>query len=456
MDIANIADKQREYFYKQEAYPYEVRKANLEKLYRLLKENEELFQEAMKKDLGKSYDQSYASEIGLLYKECRKFQKKLKSWMKPKRVWGTLANFPSSNYIYPSPRGSVLIIAPWNYPYLLCFDPLLGAIAGGNCAVLKPSELTPNFSEVLAQVINKNFDSKYIHVFTGGVETSQALLAQNFDHIFFTGSTQVGKIIMEAASKHLTPVTLELGGKSPCLIDKTADLDVAIKRIVWGKFMNCGQTCVAPDYILVEEDLQKQVYQKIKSTIQEFYGSNLKSSEDYGKIVSKRHLERLIKLAEESGYSKENIKYDLEERYLEPIVISDCSWTSPIMQEEIFGPILPIVPVKNLEDSLTHLKTLPPPLAFYYFGKNSHFENRILQEMRFGGGCINDTIMHLANSNLSFGGVKESGMGRYHGKKSFDAFTYEKCVVKKGLALDIPLRYPPLKNGIKFIKAIFR
>ncbi len=455
MEITNAAEKQREYFFKQKTYPYEVRKANLKKLYNLLKENESRFAEAMQKDLWKSPSQSYGSEMGIVYKELRKAQRKLWSWMKPKRVWDTLANFPSSNFIYPSPYGSALIIAPWNYPYLLCFDPLIGAIAGGNCAILKPSELTPNVSAVIEDIINSNFDPEFLHVYTGGVDISQKLLAQNFDNIFFTGSTPVGKIIMEAASKHLTPVTLELGGKSPCLIDRTADLDVTVRRIVWGKFMNCGQTCVAPDYLLVDETIQNQVYQKIQEVLKSFYGSNIEQSEDYGRIVSEKHFDRLVKLAEDSGYSKENMKINREERFLAPIIISDCTWNSPIMQDEIFGPVLPMIPVKSIKDSLEQLKKLPPPLAFYYFGKDKELEKRILEEMRFGGGCINDTIMHLANSNLSFGGVKDSGIGRYHGRKSFEAFSYEKCIVKKEFWPDLPLRYPPLKDRIKYIRKVF-
>jgi aldehyde dehydrogenase (NAD+) len=334
----------------------------------------------------------------------------------------------------------------------MCFEHIFGALAGGNCVVLKPSEFTPETSALIEEVLHKNFPAGLIRVVNGGVDKSTELLAQNFDHIFFTGSTKVGKIVMQAAAKNLTPVVLELGGKSPCIIDETADLKTSAKRIIWGKFMNCGQTCVAPDYLLVPEKLAPMISNLLRQTLKDFYGQSFKDSPDYGKIVSKDHLIRLLEILKKGNF--ENPDYDLENRFLSPVIWENCDWDMSVMDEEIFGPILPIISYKDKNEVITKLKTLPAALALYYFGDDQSFQDQLIQQVPFGGGCFNDTVLHLGNSNIPFGGVKESGMGRYHGKRTFEAFTYEKGIMTKGTLIDPPLRYPPVAKNIGLIKKI--
>ncbi|MCB9091748.1 MAG: aldehyde dehydrogenase [Halobacteriovoraceae bacterium] len=455
-DLSSIADKQREYFFTDVTQDYQFRRTQLKKLLSVISSHEKEISEAFQIDLGKSHAQFYSTELGVFYKSIKEALRNLKKWMKPKKVKDGLATFPSRSYIYSSALGSNLIIAPWNYPFLLMFDPLIGAIAAGNCAVIKPSELTPHISAITKKIIHDHFDSRFLAVVEGGVEETQTLLNQNFDHIFFTGSTQVGKIIMQAAAKHLTPVTLELGGKSPCIIHSSADLDVTARRVVWGKFLNCGQTCVAPDFVVIEESLQEAFLKKINHYLREFYGESVDKSPDYGKIVNEKHLSRLVQLAEKSGVVKHEIKNNPETRYFAPLLVPNCDWDNALMSEEIFGPILPIIPVRDIESTISRLKKMPPPLAFYFFGRDKRIAEKFISQIRFGGGCINDTIIHLASTSLPFGGVKESGIGRYHGKSSFDSFSYQKSIIKKPFWLDIPLRYPPLKNKIAWIKKVLK
>jgi len=452
MEITNVLSKQKVLFDSNQTLPIEFRMKQLSKLLEALKAHEKDFSLALEKDLGKSADQSFLFEISGIYKEIELFLKKTKKWSKDKKVGTNIATFPARGFLRQGPFGCSLIISPWNYPYILTFKPLIGAIAAGNCVVIKPSEITPNVSQVISEVINKTFPPEYIHCFQGAVETSQELLSQNFDFIFFTGSPQVGKIVMSAASKNLTPVVLELGGKSPCFIDSTADLDIAAKRIAWGKFTNVGQTCVAPDYIVIEDSVKDKFIELINQKIKLFFGADPKASPDYGKIVSQKHLQRLVKLCNESNIHISET--DINERYISPTITEIEGFEAPIMQEEIFGPILPIISVSKLSDSFKSVKALEPPLALYIFSRDRETQKHITSTIRFGGGCINDTLAHLAHAKLPFGGIKNSGIGSYHGEASFKTFSHQKSILKNTFLFDLNLRYAPLKDKIKMLKAL--
>lgn len=451
MEYKGLVRRQKEYFKTGKTKKTAFRIAYLGKLLRWMDENEDRILEALNKDLGKSSTEGYMTEIGMVKEEIRFSMKHLAMWSKPRRVKTPVSQFPSSSFIYREPYGVVLIMAPWNYPFQLTVAPLIGAISAGNCAVLKPSSYSVNTSEIIRDMIREVFPSCYVSVVTGGREENEALLNEKFDYIFFTGSPKVGKSVMEKAARHLTPVSLELGGKSPCIVDETADLKTAAKRIVWGKFLNAGQTCVAPDYVLVQHSVKKKLIHYIEKQIQKMYGMNPLENQEYSSIINMRHFKRICGLLDERKVIYGGDKNE-EILKIEPTVMDGITWDDPVMKEEIFGPILPIMSYYDLREAVTAINAQSRPLALYLFTKDKKKEAYILRMISYGGGCINDTVVHLATPYLPFGGVGQSGMGKYHGKASFDTFTHEKSILKKSLLVDIPLRYPPFRNHLKFIK----
>lgn len=438
--VDQLMAAQRGYFASGATQPYEFRAAALRRLGSALQQWEPALLKAMQQDLAKNETEAYMTEIGVCLQEINYALKHLKRWMKPERLGTPLALFPSRSYLYHVPRGQVLIISPWNYPVQMPIAPLVGAIAAGNVAVLKLSEFAPATGAVVWQLLAEAFVPEYVSVLEGGPEVSQALLARRWDHIFFTGSTAVGRIVAKAAAVHLTPTTLELGGKSPCIVDASADLKVAAKRITWGKWTNVGQTCVAPDYLLVEERAWPALREELKGTLASFFGPEPKVSPDLGRIVTERHVERLEKML--VGDVVIGGEVDHAERYIAPTIIQGVTLEHPAMGEEIFGPILPVITWRKWEEALAILKALPNPLAFYVFTGDSVTAEHLIQSVPFGGGCVNDCLVHLGNPNLSFGGVGESGSGGYHGKHSFETFSHKKSVIKSGTALDVSIRYP--------------
>jgi acyl-CoA reductase-like NAD-dependent aldehyde dehydrogenase len=361
---------------------------------------------------------------------------------------------PASSRIIPQPKGVVLIISPWNYPFQLLITPLIGSIAAGNCALLKPSELAPATSAVLAKLVERTFSPEYCALVEGGVEETTALLRESFDHIFFTGSIPVGKIVMRAAAEHLTPVTLELGGKSPCIIDKETDIKVTARRIAWGKFFNCGQTCVAPDYLLVPTQIKREVLAALKQSVQHFFGNDPQTSPDYGRIINERHFDRLVSLI--SGEVLLGGTYDRSQRYIPPTVIDRVSMSDKVMEDEIFGPILPVLEYDTLDEAFALVRQRPNPLACYIFTTRRETEHRVLNELSFGGGCVNDTLIHVGNAHLPFGGIGASGMGAYHGQTSFDVFSHFKSVMKSPQMIDLPLKYPPYGKRLNLVRKMMR
>ncbi|OYQ64794.1 aldehyde dehydrogenase family protein [Pseudanabaena sp. SR411] len=451
LDIQVAIANQRTFFATGKTKDYNFRVAQLNKLAQLIKDHEQLILDAVYADLRKPALEAFGSEILITLSEIKFALKHLKTWMKPKKVGTPINLFPSSSYIYAEPLGVVLIVAPWNYPFALTIQPLIGAIAAGNCAILKPSEHTPHTSSAIAKIINDNFDPNFIIAIEGGIETSQALLAEKFDHIFFTGGTAISKIVMEAAAKHLTPVTLELGGKSPCIVDETCDLEVTAKRIVWGKFYNAGQTCVAPDYLLIQKNIKPLLIEKLVTHVKAFFGENPQKSPDLARIVNDRQFDRLVGLLDE-GKVLIGGNSDKSDRFIAPTLIEAVSPNSKIMAEEIFGPILPILEYDQLSEAIAFVNAHPKPLALYFFSRNKQNQERILQSVSFGGGCFNDTIMHLGNPELPFGGVGHSGMGSYHGKASFDIFSHRKSVLKNSFRFDLKWRYPPYTMTLESLK----
>ena len=443
MEVNERLAQTKSFFSTQATLPLAFRIEQLEKLRNAIVEKEQILLKALQKDLGKHPFESYASEIGFVLQSIRHTIKHLKKWMKPKKVRSTWSLFPSKGEILNEPYGTVLIIGPFNYPFQLLIEPLIGAIAAGNCAILKPSELVPTVSAVVTEMINTTFEPAYISSVEGGVETNQALIHANFDYIFFTGSTKVGKIVMEAAAQHLTPVTLELGGKSPVIIDETANLTIAAKRIIWGKTLNAGQTCVAPDYIMVHESVKESFIVEMKKTLVNYFGETIEDKEDFGRIVSERHFLRLREMLE---VEREAIlfggKSNRDTRFIEPTIL-DATWDSATMQEEIFGPILPILTYKELEEAIESIRKLDKPLALYLFTNNKETETKVLRAISSGGVCINDVLTHIVPPNLPFGGVGASGMGAYHGEYSFTTFSHQKSILRKSTRVDIPILYPP-------------
>ncbi|ANI70356.1 TPA: aldehyde dehydrogenase [Staphylococcus aureus] len=445
------------FFNTQQTKDISFRKEQLKKLSNAIKSYESDILEALYTDLGKNKVEAYATEIGITLKSIKNARKELKNWTKTKNVDTPLYLFPTKSYIKKEPYGTVLIIAPFNYPFQLVFEPLIGAIAAGNTAIIKPSELTPNVARVIKRLINETFDANYIEVIEGGIEETQTLIHLPFDYVFFTGSENVGKIVYQAASENLVPVTLEMGGKSPVIVDETANIKVASERICFGKFTNAGQTCVAPDYILVHESVKDDLITALSKTLREFYGQNIQQSPDYGRIVNLKHYHRLTSLL---NSAQMNIVFgghsDEDERYIEPTLLDHVTSDSAIMQEEIFGPILPILTYQSLDEAIAFIHQRPKPLSLYLFSEDENATQRVINELSFGGGAINDTLMHLANPKLPFGGVGASGMGRYHGKYSFDTFTHEKSYIFKSTRLESGVHLPPYKGKFKYIKAFFK
>lgn len=454
LDVASLLQRQRQFFGTGATRSYDFRKEQLQRLRKAVVRFRDRIITAMAEDLGRPEFEAYAFETGVV-QEIDYALKHLKRWMKPRRVSVPLSQMPGRAQVYSEPLGVVLIIGPWNYPVQLMVGPLVGAIAAGNCAMLKPSELAPATSRVIADLVQDTFDPGFVTVVEGGVEVSQALLAEKFDHIFFTGGTEIGKIIMAAAAKHLTPVTLELGGKSPCIVDADIDLETAVQRIAWGKFINAGQTCVAPDYLLVDRRIHDDVLAQLKTVIRESFGDNPKESPDFGRIVSDRHFQRLVPLLQ-SGRVVMGGQTDAAQRYIAPTVLDAVSPEDPVMDAEIFGPILPVLTYDTIEDAIALINQRPKPLALYIFSRNKSLQQTVLQRTSSGGACINDTILQIAISGLPFGGVGDSGMGAYHGKAGFDTFSHQKSVLRKPFWLDLDWRYPPYAEKMGMMKRFIR
>ncbi|MDY0396502.1 aldehyde dehydrogenase [Virgibacillus halophilus] len=404
--------------------------------------------------MNKSRQESLTTEIGFLYAEIDMAAKNLRNWMKSEKVSTPITHKGTANYIVKEPYGVTLVISPWNYPLQLAIAPVIGAIAAGNTTVLKPSEYSPATSACLAEIISEAFDPAFFCAVLGEKETSEALLKEKFDYIFFTGSSTVGKAVMRAASEHLTPVTLELGGKSPAIIDKDAKIDVTAKRLVWGKFTNAGQTCVAPDYLFIHEKVKNKLLRSMKKQMRALYGKNPLENKNYTRIVNQKHFQRLQHFMDDGNILLGGA-IDEEKRKIEPTVIDQIDWDSPIMQEEIFGPLLPVITFHKLSEVIEILKTKGKPLALYYFGEDEQSQQQVIENVSFGGGCINDTLYHLANPYLPFGGVGESGMGAYHGKYSFETFSHSKSIMKQTTKFDVGLRYPNSKIGKRLIQKLF-
>lgn len=429
----------------------------LQKLSEAIRRHEQELLSALYQDLHKGEFEAYATEIGYTLDSIRSASKHLKRWMKPKRVRTPLYHGLAKSYMYKEPYGTVLIIGPFNYPFQLLIEPLIGAIAAGNTAVLKPSENTPAVTAVIKKLIESTFDKSYIRVIEGEKETTSALIHSPFDYIFFTGSVPVGKIVMEAAAKNLIPVTLELGGKSPAIVDRTANLEVAAKRIIWGKMLNAGQTCIAPDYVLVDEEVQEPLLEKMKLVLADFFGTDARLSGDYGRIVNERQFDRLAGILQADQAKVRVGGHALKkELYIEPTLLAPASWSDAAMQDELFGPILPIVSYRRLNEAIEQVNGRPKPLALYLFTEDSVVEREVLSRVSFGGGCVNDTISHVANPQLPFGGVGHAGIGAYHGKHSFELFSHTKSVLSKSTKLDIPFLFPPYGDKVKWVRKIMR
>jgi len=455
MDISKIVENQKHFFKTDKTKEVTYRKKLLKKLLSEVENREKDITDALFADFKKCEYEAVLTETGYIISELKLMIKKINSWSKPTWVFPALLNFPSSSKIYNNPLGIVLIIAPWNYPYQLALAPLIGAIAAGNTVVLKPSELTPNTSKIIKEICEAVFDVTHVAVVEGGVAVSTELLAQRWDYIFFTGSVQVGKIVAKAAAKNLTPMTLELGGKNPCIIDETADLKLTAKRIVWGKCINAGQTCIAPDYFLIHKSVKEKFVTYFKAEVENAYGKNPQESDDFPRIVNEKNFERLKKML-----ANEKIlvggKTDASENYISPTLIDEPSLDSEVMKGEIFGPISPVISYENESDLEKIIGNYEKPLAFYVFTTNMKFAKKMIHKYSFGGGTINDTTVHFANNNLPFGGVGESGIGSYHGKRTFDVFTHKKGITKRYNWLDLPVRYAPYNGKLKSLKKFMK
>lgn len=443
--IEDIVKKQREFYYQKKTFDVDYRIKYLKKLKQVILECEEEICQALKSDLGKSVSESYMCEIGLTLAELSYQIKHIKRWNKPKRHRTDLANFHGKSYSVFEPYGVVLVMAPWNYPFMLTMEPLIGAIAAGNCVVAKPSAYSPATSAIIKKIIEKVFEQEYVCVVEGGRAENTELLEQKFDYIFFTGGVTVGKLVMEKASKNLTPVSLELGGKSPCIIDKTANLKLAAKRLAFGKYLNLGQTCVAPDYLLIDKDIKEEFLEIFIHTVKEMYGENPLENQDYGKMINEKHYSRVMGLIDREKVILGGKGSDNELR-IEPTVLDNVTENDAVMQEEIFGPVLPVLTYEKIEEAVRFIEGRPHPLALYIFSNDRKVQKLFTEKVAFGGGCINDTVLHLATSQMGFGGVENSGMGAYHGIKSFQTFTHEKSILKKYNWIDMPMRYQPYKK----------
>lgn len=454
MDIHEIVESEKHFFRTGVTRGVDFRIDMLKKFRKAIIENDELISAALKADLNKQPFESYMCETGLLLEEINFHIKRLKKWSKTRRVKSGIGQLPGRSYVCPEPYGVVLIMAPWNYPVQLCLMPLVGAISSGNCAVVKPSAYAPESSRVISKLIESAFPTGFVTAVEGGREANKALLDEPFDYIFFTGSVAVGKTVMEAAAKRLTPVTLELGGKSPIIVDETANLPLAARRIAFGKVLNAGQTCVAPDYLMIEKSVEAPFIEEYKKALASFFPDGDMSG--MVRIINDKHFERVCNILDNSGNVVIGGARDAETRFIEPAVLTDVPIDSPAMQQEIFGPVLPVLPYEKLDDCIDFIRSRPEPLALYIFSENKMNQEKVLNSCSFGGGCINDTVIHLASSHMSFGGVGESGMGSYHGRKSFDTFTHYRSVLKQG-KLDVKLRYFPYKSGKeKIIRMILK
>lgn len=443
--IDKIVASQRRFFEEGTTKAYGFRMAALSRLEKALDKYEDELKAALHKDLNKSSSESYLTEIGMTKAEITFVKKRLHKWMQQEKTVTPLSQFPAKSFTVAEPYGVVLVMAPWNYPVLLCLEPLIEAIAAGNCVVLKPSAYSPTVSSVLKKVLEGIYPSKFVTVIEGGREENALLLEQKFDYIFFTGGVSVGKLVLEKAARNITPVTLELGGKSPCIIDKTADIKIAAKRVAFGKLLNAGQTCVAPDYLVVHEDIKKEFLKCLKEELTVMLKGKALENPDYPKIVNEKHFERILKLIEGEyvifgGHSKK------ETLQMEPTILDNITLNSPVMQEEIFGPIFPVLTFRTPEDLKKIIGAFEKPLAFYLFTRDKGMKNWVLRTFSFGGGCINDTIMHLATSYMPFGGVGHSGMGGYHGKMGFETFSHRKSVLNMPSHPDMPMRYQPYSD----------
>lgn len=444
MNYADILQQQKTFFNSHATKDLDFRKAQLQKLKKVVKSNEKLLYDAIYQDFGKSEFETFGTEISFIYKDIDYYLKNLKSFAKPKNVLTNIVNQMGNSKIVFEPLGNCLVIGAWNYPYQLTLTPVIAAIAAGNTCMIKPSELPENTMKAMAKLINENFDAQFLYVVEGGVEETTAILKLRFDKIFFTGSPRVGKIIYKAAAEHLTPVTLELGGKSPAFVTENADLQVAARRIVWGKFINAGQTCVAPDYLYVAENIKTKF---LKVLIEEIKKRNYTDNVDhYCKIINERNFDRLEKMID-----REKVVFggetNREKRYISPTVLDHVTWDDAVMQEEIFGPILPILTYKNLETAMQTVVEGEKPLSAYLFSNDAKEQELFTEKLSFGGGCINDTLMHLSNDRLPFGGVGNSGIGHYHGKFGFIAFSHQKAILKKSNYLEPELKYPPYSDA---------
>ena len=438
----NSINIQKEFFASGATRDVEYRIRQLRSLYHIIQIYEDEICEALYQDLGKSRQEAYLTEIGIVLNQIGHALRHLRKWAKPRKVRTSLMQLKGGGWVIPEPYGVCLILSPWNYPFHLSIAPAVAAIAAGNCVIIKPSEQAPATAELLSKIFNQNFEQRFCRVITGGAEVAKSLLMQKFDHIFFTGSPRIGQEVLQEAAKNMIPVTLELGGKSPCIVDDTAVIPIAARRIVWGKTINCGQTCVAPDHLYVHKKVYKQLLEAMQGSLKEFYGESPIQCEEYGRIVSQRHFDRICALMEGCEVLCGG-ETDPDKLKIAPTFLSVPSPKHPIMEEEIFGPLLPIIPYEDLDEVIAQIRERPAPLAFYLFTRDSRVENRVMRAFPFGGGCVNDTVLHVAGENMPFGGVGESGMGAYHGKAGFDTFTHQKSILRSSSVLDIGLRYPP-------------
>ncbi|MBN2637722.1 MAG: aldehyde dehydrogenase [Bacteroidales bacterium] len=447
--------KQQQFFNSGKTRDYAFRRAMLKKLRDVILQFESELYEALNKDLHKSKFESYSTEIGFTLEELRVALRNLKEWMRPEKVSSGLISFPASSYVTYEPLGTVLVIAPWNYPFQLLFAPLVGAIAAGNTVIMKPSEISSHTAKVMEKMINSSFDQSFIYVVNGGVEVAQQLLQLRVNHVFFTGSSHVGKMVMQAAAKNMIPVTLELGGKSPCIVDEHVNIRLAAKRIIWGKLINAGQTCIAPDYLLVHEKVKSELISEMIKAIEGFYGSDPEQNSEYPRIISEANMERLETLLDGAKIIYGG-KIDKKEKYFSPTLLDGVQNDMPVMQQEIFGPVLPVITFKEFDQVIQQMNSMPHPLALYVFSNRKKFIEKAILSIPAGGVTVNDTLMHIANSKLPFGGVGNSGMGKYHGIYSFYTFSNAKPVMFKKKWLDVPLRYAPFKNKINIVKYLLR
>ena len=453
-EIKDLVTRQRSYFQSGATLPVSARLAALRRLYDAISSHEKEIRRALQKDLGKSGFESYMCETGMVLEEISYMLKHTRKFAREQRVHTPLAQFCSRSYKKPSPYGVTLIMSPWNYPFMLTLSPLADALAAGNTAVVKPSAYSPYTSEVLLSILTECFDPKYVAVVTGGRAENTCLLREHFDYIFFTGSQAVGKEVMRSAAEHLTPVTLELGGKSPCIVDQTADIRLAARRIVFGKYLNCGQTCVAPDYVYCHRSVKDQLIKEVQKQIRRQYGKQPLHSSDYGKIINEKHFDRILGLIDEKkvvhggGSDRSTLR-------IEPTVMDNVTFSDAVMQEEIFGPVMPILVFDSLDEVIRRINSMPHPLALYIFTSDKKAARKVTARCGFGGGCINGTIIHLGTSEMGFGGFGESGMGAYHGKTGFDTFTHYKSIVDKKTWIDLPMRYQPYRKGAEKLVRFF-